>query len=551
MKLLKILICTVMVFLFSVSDSICVFALGTPKILESFTDLEDNTITYYLNVDAEAVNSASVIYGDVKETVTEMTTVGESGEVYTLILVDNSQSVMSHYENEVKSLLTSIVSNGLEQEKFLIAEIEEDIDEIELFEEDFETDAKVWCEIIETMEAENKDTDFFLNLKAGMDVLRSIPNDGFKRILVISDGIHETEESGNYYKAEIDKELEEMNYPVTIIGIQNGSSTTKDLQNLFFYARKTGGFYCVFPQEADENTVVLCQSKASDYLRIVTAIEHQSCDGSLKHVRLILDGKCVDQQVQLPVVARISDREAVNESEANVGSEGVRETKGEAIDIMETYGETANGWEAYGETAYNEEYRAPDINTENGTEDALGEDGYSQGAISKEDSSHKERGNRINLILLPLVFLAVLFVFVRIGLSVKKNNRKNVSPNQENSTENDSMNNFKNDCGNDYKNHQYRITMRNVINPEEEYSCLFSDSIIIGRNSANSRIVIPDRAVSGVHCEISQRNGLFYVKDLQSSNGTFVNECRCEEEMPVENEFQIRLGRITLDAEIA
>src|SRR5437762_10275392 len=51
------------------------------------------------------------------------------------------------------------------------------------------------------------------------------------------------------------------------------------------------------------------------------------------------------------------------------------------------------------------------------------------------------------------------------------------------------------------------------------------DCITVGRKADND-ISIDNPAVSGHHCKISLQGGGYYVEDLESTNGTFVNEKR-------------------------
>lgn len=51
------------------------------------------------------------------------------------------------------------------------------------------------------------------------------------------------------------------------------------------------------------------------------------------------------------------------------------------------------------------------------------------------------------------------------------------------------------------------------------------DSISVGRKPDND-VVIDNPAISGHHCKISKQGGTCFVEDLESTNGTFVNEKR-------------------------
>lgn len=67
-----------------------------------------------------------------------------------------------------------------------------------------------------------------------------------------------------------------------------------------------------------------------------------------------------------------------------------------------------------------------------------------------------------------------------------------------------------------------RITLTGVNNFDVKVM-EFTDSITIGRKTFND-VVLEDKAVSGKHCEISFENGAVYITDLDSTNGTFVND---------------------------
>jgi len=67
-------------------------------------------------------------------------------------------------------------------------------------------------------------------------------------------------------------------------------------------------------------------------------------------------------------------------------------------------------------------------------------------------------------------------------------------------------------------------------------------TVKIGRNPAND-LVVPDETVSRSHAEIYLKAGRYYIRDLQSSQGTFVNSLRVSRETPLENDAVIRLGQ--------
>ena len=70
----------------------------------------------------------------------------------------------------------------------------------------------------------------------------------------------------------------------------------------------------------------------------------------------------------------------------------------------------------------------------------------------------------------------------------------------------------------------------------------------IGRVSGKNDIALPScQNVSSIHCEISAKGSSVYVKDLNSTNGTFLGEQKlyADQEMMVTNGALIYLGNKT------
>ncbi|HHY97514.1 MAG TPA: DUF3662 and FHA domain-containing protein [Firmicutes bacterium] len=74
---------------------------------------------------------------------------------------------------------------------------------------------------------------------------------------------------------------------------------------------------------------------------------------------------------------------------------------------------------------------------------------------------------------------------------------------------------------------------------------LSEDRVSLGRSRSND-IVIPDPGVSREHAEILHRQGAFILRDLNSMNGTFVNERRVGEHVLSPGD-SIKLGGVLLE----
>jgi hypothetical protein len=75
---------------------------------------------------------------------------------------------------------------------------------------------------------------------------------------------------------------------------------------------------------------------------------------------------------------------------------------------------------------------------------------------------------------------------------------------------------------------------------------LHQDVTAIGRTQGND-VVLPDPTVSRHHARLSFRNGQWYLEDLNSSNGTYVNNVRINRPAPLMEGDELRFGDELLD----
>ncbi len=79
---------------------------------------------------------------------------------------------------------------------------------------------------------------------------------------------------------------------------------------------------------------------------------------------------------------------------------------------------------------------------------------------------------------------------------------------------------------------------------------LLEDEYSLGRIESNA-IVVNDSTVSSKHARIFRSGDGFYLEDLQSRNGTFVNGDRVTEKRLLADHDVIRFGRVVLTFNIA
>ena len=76
---------------------------------------------------------------------------------------------------------------------------------------------------------------------------------------------------------------------------------------------------------------------------------------------------------------------------------------------------------------------------------------------------------------------------------------------------------------------------------------------LIGKNENNDGVISFNQTVSRVHCKITSSRGQYWITDMQSSNGTFVNQMRLTPNQPhgVKNGDMIRLSNVDFQARIS
>ena len=86
--------------------------------------------------------------------------------------------------------------------------------------------------------------------------------------------------------------------------------------------------------------------------------------------------------------------------------------------------------------------------------------------------------------------------------------------------------------------------------PERQFNASLREPVTIGRG-ANNRIVLDyDKSISGSHCEIFTDGYSFRIRDLNSSNGTYIGPDRVVNVMEISSGATIRLGRLSFRVDI-
>lgn len=98
---------------------------------------------------------------------------------------------------------------------------------------------------------------------------------------------------------------------------------------------------------------------------------------------------------------------------------------------------------------------------------------------------------------------------------------------------------------------QWKIVIENL-ETWEKFSFIFYDNIGIGRKKENSEfekylIVKDDARVSKLHCAIISNAGKLYLKDMDSRNGTYLNNNKLERPTFIQKDDIIGIGETKLE----
>ncbi len=93
-----------------------------------------------------------------------------------------------------------------------------------------------------------------------------------------------------------------------------------------------------------------------------------------------------------------------------------------------------------------------------------------------------------------------------------------------------------------------RLIIYDIARPEKQYKVYYGNGITIGRKDCDINLDY-DKFVSSVHCMLSCEDGVLYVEDLKSSNGTLYKGQKISEKTPIMNMSIIKVGKTELRVE--
>jgi hypothetical protein len=88
-----------------------------------------------------------------------------------------------------------------------------------------------------------------------------------------------------------------------------------------------------------------------------------------------------------------------------------------------------------------------------------------------------------------------------------------------------------------------------LLEPSEQYGQMFElgDELTVGRANGCGVPLPDDTFVSTLHARVFRRDGSFYVEDLGSTNGTFINDRQVTGTVPLQRGDRLQIGKTVLE----
>lgn len=413
--------------------------------------------------------------------------VASNTAIRTIILVDNSKSIPKASYKTITEMINAVIDCAPEQEQFKIGTVAEQITYLTEYTSDKEALKAAAGEIA------YNDQDTYLSdiLYEAVEAIRAENTNNYTRLFVIADGADN--KTIGYTYDEVVKFLGTQGVPVYTAGIV-GKNNAKELETMFSFSRASNAESFLM----DENMTVeqLAEALSKDERNVCIKIKPDTSvmDGSAKSILLKLN----------------TPEGAVTLTTTAVMPFGVLEEKPKETQTVEEQ---------------KEEKTLP----------VIGEKEPEPQPVKKTFQPWQ-----LALVLIPV---AVIIIIIAAVIVIKRKHGKK----EETAMENEPVIEPEQVAAILPPPKAYILLKCNDL-PEQIYKAPIHDVIYIGRKETD--IVIDDHYVSSKHCAIILRGELLYVKDCNSSNGTFYENIRIYEETPIISGGNLKIGQYTYNVKL-
>lgn len=462
--------------------------------------------------------------------------------IKTVILLDNSLSFKSIWGDNGLELIKKIVDDHAEGELFSLFTFSDSLNEISKYTNDYE----VFKTDVDSVEYANQDSFLTDALYALLSELQTDKSANYTRVLVVADGADENEIT--YTQAELVDLMKKVGVPIYTVGAKSGSNN-KALEILFSYSRQTGGDY--FTVEKSTGTEEIVEAFKADYsincLKIIP--ENSLLDGSVKEAKLVIVSGGAQSTLVTSLQMPFGDGSAAQTVVQSTESEN---TKSETTESEST--EVAEATEEKSEATTTDDGR-PIISLDSG---------------SSEEAESSGIPIFVFIIVGALVVIVVVVVLlillnkkkqdnkynavVSVGGSAAEDSKKAEAPKKEQvynlgedktlvlgaGSGEKTLTLFGGESG---AEKQPMLVLKDTENADRVFKAPIVNTVTVGRTAGADIVLDFDQSVSGKHCAFTKKGGLYYLKDLGSSNGTKYGGLRVTNEIPIMTGGIVEIGR--------
>lgn len=414
----------------------------------------------------------------------------DSVPVVTWLVLDNSISISTDDRNKAKELFTNLVAGRSANETFTLCTYSKDLS-ILIQDSQSYADLKNKIDAIEHNDQVSYFTDVISEI---LDVENSREELVYARIVVVCDGVDEN--PGGLTREELNKRLTANNIPVYTLGCET-KNNEQLLKELYSVSRQTGAQS--WSLTGLSNTLEVVEVMSGEELPICAAvpIPEKLRDGGVKGIKLTFDdGSIAETQLSMPF--------------------------GEVIETSEPADTT------------------PALVTEPETPPA------------SEPEPEPESNFPYFIIVGILLLVVVAIALVVVLLLRKKKEKERIKPVSEpipsKSGETVILQGSNPDGGGTVilvnEDSRLMLSLTECTNRDRHFEVPLRGKVTIGRNNSNRIVLDYERSISGTHCEIFVEGGVFKLRDLNSSNGTYIDGIRVVDVAEVLNGSIIKLGRL-------
>ncbi len=484
-----------------------VLAAAEPGKVLSF-GTEDKNIILYIQKPGEEYEIQCQIGTGEAASVRSYPITEEENPIETIILLDNSLSVVEKYRPTINTILSELAANRMVGELFTVATFSE---EVHYLLKDCSDYAQI-KQAINDISYNNQETYLTDILYDMLTEINAENKTILKRIVIISDGVDN--KSIGYTKEELYNLLEKTPYPIYTIGCTYHDNQ-EQLKNMFALSRMTGGEAYLLDEISDPMTIVSGVADLNNAIKVIVTPKDTDCDGTKKGVGLTVTAAGQSVTNTLEVTMPLSKIE-----------ESVPETT------------------------------TPQPTT--------------TGDLIIVDPEPAKKPIPLMLWLAGgggLLLLLAVGGMVVYTIHKKEKENRFVSASSDSANNDNAM--FREDSHNTQladdrvqgsersgtvflwdRDMPYKVILQDMNNPIKRFEVPLNDPVLVGYNSDCQIRLNYEETVSGRHCRIYGENGKFYVENLSKTNGTQMDGKRVMNTAEIYTGCVLTLGKLKMKVEI-